>query len=301
LSFSDDPGARVGPPADAREMLALARAFLERKQIEESRLEAELLVAHALGLDRLGLYLALDRPVLQEEIELARELLRRRGRREPVAYLIGQREFYGRPFAVDPAVLIPRPETELLVDLARELARGRGPGLAIADLGTGSGCIAITLALEIEGAEVLGVDASAAALEVARHNAQALGADLHWREGEGEACLAEWVRERGRGFDLLLSNPPYVRPEERAALPPEVRDFEPPLSLFAPAGDPDHWVRRIAAAAPALLAPGGFALVELGLEQGPRALELGRATRLGARLERDLGGVERVLVLGPRP
>ena len=112
------------PPGTAGEMLALGREFLERKGLEEARLEAELLVAHALGLDRLRLFLALDRPVLEDEVARARGLLVRRAAGEPVAYLTGLREFYGRPFAVDPRVLIPRPETELVIDLARSWHRG---------------------------------------------------------------------------------------------------------------------------------------------------------------------------------
>ncbi|MBL8862589.1 MAG: peptide chain release factor N(5)-glutamine methyltransferase [Planctomycetes bacterium] len=163
-------------PRTAGEMLKLAREFLLKKGIEEARLEAELLVAHALGLDRLALFLQHDRPIGDEELARGRELLVRRGKREPTAYLTGSREFYGRSFAVGPGALIPRPETEIVVDRAREIARGRAasgsPLLCAADYGTGSGILAITLALEIEGLHVLAVDASDAALSWARRNVE---------------------------------------------------------------------------------------------------------------------------------
>ncbi len=143
-------------------MLALARGFLERKGLGEARLEAELLVAHALKVDRLGLFMRLDAPIQGAEVDLARDCLVRRGRREPTAYIVGQREFFGRDFAVGPGALVPRPETELIVDLARErIPSERTQGLRVADVGTGSGCLAVTLALELEGAVVDAIDLNA--------------------------------------------------------------------------------------------------------------------------------------------
>lgn len=281
-------------PQTSGEMLRLAREFLGRKELEEARLEAELLVAHALELDRLGLFMQLDRPVSEAEVDLARALLMRRGRREPVAYLIGKREFYGRDFEVGPGVLVPRPETELLVDLARECFGGAEDEaeLTVADLGTGSGCLAITLALELPGARVFASDISPKAIERARRNAERLGAAVETIEGDGVGALAPHAP-----FDLLVCNPPYIRPEERDGLPPEVRDHEPELALFAPAGDPDLWVRRLVEAASELVRPGGRLLVELGVEQGARALELARATDRSARLHLDLARIPRVLEL----
>ncbi len=272
-------------------MVRMAREFLERKGVESARLEAELLVAHALGLDRLQLFLQFDRPVGGTEVDRARDLLVRRGRREPTAYIVGAREFYGRPFRVGPGVLVPRPETELLVDRVREIARTRGAGeLRVADVGTGSGCIAVTIALEVEGARVLAVDASGAAVLCARENALGLGADVEVVEGDGPATLAEAGR-----FDLVVSNPPYVAREESGALAPEVREHEPELALFAPAGDPDFWVRTFLERSRDWLAPGGVLLVELGLGQAARVRAL--AERLGwtAAFHRDLAGIERVL------
>ncbi|MCL4168201.1 UNVERIFIED_CONTAM: hypothetical protein GTU68_049570 [Idotea baltica] len=266
-------------------MLAMAREFLERKGLDEARLEAELLVAHALDLNRLGLFMALDRPLQSTEVDAARDLLVRRGKREPVAYIIGRREFYGRDFQVAPGVLIPRPETELLVDIARDQAP-----ITIADLGTGSGCLAVTLALEVDDAHVLAADISSAAALQARHNAETLNAKVEVLEGDGLACLLP----RGP-FHLFVSNPPYVMRSEESGLAPEVRDFEPELALYAPEDDPDHWVVKLLDALPDLLVPGGSMLIELGASQGPRVLQLAGRKGFEAQLHEDLARIPRVL------
>ena len=284
-----------GAPRSVGEMVALARAFLERKGIEEARLEADLLVACALGVDRLGLRLRLEQPVQPAEVDAARALLVRRGRREPVAYITGRREFYARSFQVGPGVLVPRPESELLVDQAREAARAwEAP--RVLDVGTGSGCLAITLALELRAARVTAVDLSARALEVARANAARLGAEVRFEQGDG----LELARRLGP-FELVVANPPYVDPALRASLAPEVAEHEPAEALFAPAGDPDFWARELVAASPAWLVPGGRLLVELGYDQGARVLDLARARALDSRLHRDLAGVERVLEVRAQP
>jgi len=292
MSQSGSKEGAGAAPRTAGEMLRLGREFLARKRIAEARLDAELLVAHALGVDRLRLFLELDRPLAAEEVERGRELLARRAKREPVAYITGRREFYGRTFAVDASVLIPRPETELLVDRAREIAREKGrTDLRFLDVGTGSGAIAVTLALELAGSRVVGVDVSAAALEVARRNA----AGLDVPEGavefvEGDGALA--VRALGP-FDFVVSNPPYVPAEARDSLEPEVRDHEPALALFAPAGDPDHWVRRLIAEAQELLVTGGVLLVEIGHDQAERAVGLAGAWT--KRVHVDMAKVPRVV------
>jgi release factor glutamine methyltransferase len=276
-------------PSSAGEMLARAREFLTRKNAGEARLSAELLVAHALGLDRLHLFLQLDRPVNEHEIARARDLLVRRAKGEPVAYITGQREFYGRSFDVDRAVLIPRPETELIVDLARARAK---PGARMADIGTGSGCLASTLALEIADARVHAVDVSAAALTCARRNAAKLAARVEFVEGDGPRALASVAP-----FDLIVSNPPYIAPEQRATLAVDVRDFEPALALFTPPGDPEHWLRRLLDEALPMLDSGGAMLVELGLGQSDLARKLCEPRRVAATFARDFAGTERVLVV----
>ena len=269
-------------------MLARAREFLSRKDLPEARLEAELLVAHALGLDRLHLFLALDRPVVAAEVDRARELLVRRARREPVAYLTGKREFYGRAFEVDPRVLIPRPETELLIDLAREWHGGREEPTRVLDFGTGSGCLAVTAALELSASQVLAVDVSDGALSLAAANAARLGAQVEFLRADGPEGLS------GR-FDLVLSNPPYVTRAESAALAPEVREHEPALALFAPEGDPDHWLRRLVRFAAERLEEGGRLFCELGASQAERAADVAESAGLGALLHDDQAGIPRVL------
>ncbi len=319
-SESAASGPAQAPPQTAGDMLARAREFLARKGAVESRLDAELLVARAVGLDRLKLFLQLDRPVSEEEVARARELLVRRGKHEPVAYLTGTREFYGRPFRVGPGVLVPRPETELIVDLARERAgtaarrpRFRAteqaadeatpsrPALPprVLDVGTGSGCLAITLALELEDASIIAIDLSAAALAWARENAAALAPDagLEFQEGDALRLLRDRTLrpDPALRFDLVVSNPPYVRAEDAETLPPDVREHEPGEALFAPRGDEDYWVRELLTLAPRLLAPGGTLLVELGLGQAKRCAKLATAAGFEPRLHEDAAGIPRVL------
>jgi release factor glutamine methyltransferase len=276
----------------------MAQDFLERKGVEEARLDSELLVGHALGMDRLQLYCGLDRPITNAELDRARDLLVRRGRREPTAYITGKREFYGRDFVVRTGVLIPRPETELLVDRARELARERSGEVGVADLGTGSGCLAVTLALELEDARVWGTDLSGEAVEVARENAQRLEAEVDFRVADGVDGLRAVVRERGTPLELIVSNPPYVEASESDSLAPEVADYEPSQALFAPEGDPDYWVRALLESGRELLTEDGRMLVELGHQQSPRVMGLAAELGWSARLHKDLAGVERVFEAG---
>ena len=280
-------------PRSAGEMLRRAREFLERKGFAQARLEAELLVAHALGLDRLRLFLELDRPLSSEDVARGRALIARRARHEPVAYITGTREFYGRGFCVDARVLIPRPETELLVDRAREWLRERKlANPRVLDVGTGCGAIAITLALEVPGARVIAVDLSPAALEIARANAARLrvpAASIEFVEGDGAAAARAHAP-----FDLVLSNPPYVALEARAQLAADVRDFEPALALFAPAGDPHHWLRRLLDETPALMAPQARLLVEIGFDQAEAAQRLARERGRSSMIHKDLNRLPRV-------
>ena len=280
-------------------MLALARTFLERKGLGEARLEAELLIGHALGVDRLGLFMRLDQPLLPAEVDSARDLLVRRGRREPTAYIVGCREFYVRDFLVGPGVLVPRPETELIVDRAREIAKIAGwDAPRILDVGTGSGCLAVTLALELEGADVVAVDLSEGALDWAKKNAEALGASVDFRLGEG-LDVARAAAAEGGPFHLVVSNPPYIEPRERDILSPEVREHEPPLALYAPAEDPDFWVRSLWGEASNLLVqPGGRCLVELGHLQSERLGGAQAGGGLEITLHDDLAGIPRVAEFG---
>ncbi|HQR03755.1 MAG TPA: peptide chain release factor N(5)-glutamine methyltransferase [Rhodocyclaceae bacterium] len=222
--------------------------------------EARLLLSHVLGRGSAWIEAHREDSLTVDEVARFTELVARRGEGEPVAYLLGTREFYGRDFIVDRDVLIPRPETELLVDLAREkcisLTQPR-----ILDLGTGSGCIAITLALELHQPCVSAVDASAAALRVARTNAQAMGAAVRFVEGHWMAPLA------GELFDLIVSNPPYVAAADPHLTRGDLR-FEPATALT---GGEDGLcdIRQIVESAPDCLAPGGWLLIEHGYDQAP--------------------------------
>ncbi len=228
--------------------------------IETPRLDAECLLAAALETDRLRLYLDHDKPVEREERARFRELVRRRaGERVPVAQLTGRREFWSLPLQVSRDVLAPRPETETLVQAALDLFPARDSVFDALDLGTGSGAIA--LATERPGARVVATDLSAAALRVASANAAALGlsARVELLEGDAFAPVA------GRRFDLVVSNPPYLALSERASLAPELA-HEPDLALFA-GEDGAAVLRRLVAAAPGALAPGGSLLLEIAPAQ----------------------------------
>lgn len=236
-------------------------------------------------------------PVEDEERARLREPVRRRARGEPLAYVLGRREFFDRDFLVDPRVLVPRPETEHLIERAIALSRERDePFEQVLDLGTGSGCIATTLALELEGARVTAVDVSSGALEVARENARRLApeAGVQWLEGDLYDPLVS-----GDRFDLIVSNPPYVLRGD-SGLAPEVQEHEPDLALFE-AGEGPRFVTRILTGARERLLPGGVILIELGADQAEMALrEAGTVwPEATVRVESDLAGIPRVLEVRP--
>lgn len=247
--------------------------------------EARLLLGHVLGKPAAWLEAHRDDPLSGDAAAQMSALAGRRAAGEPVAYLVGVREFYGRDFSVTPDVLIPRPETELLVDLCKEKV-GAGRTASILDLGTGSGCIAITLALELPQARVTAVDASVAALRVARINAQQLGASVEFVGSDWFGALLP------QGFDVIVSNPPYV-----AAGDPHLTDgdlrFEPTDAL-TDHGDGLAAIRRIVAAAPDWLAPGGWLWLEHGYDQAAAVADLLRGAGLSSpEQHRDLAGIVR--------
>lgn len=269
--------------------------------IDSPRLDAEVLLAFALGSTRVGLIVDSQRPLLPDELARFRDLVKRRRQREPVAYLLGAREFYGRSFRVDRRVLVPRPETEVLVSEA--LARTAWCSLSTRalDLCTGSGCVAITIARERPTACVTATDVSLEALAVARENAYRLGAyNVAFRAGDLLAAAPP-----GRRFDVITANPPYVPTAEVATLMPDVRGFEPRLALDG-GDDGLALVRRIVHEAPRWLAPRGALVLEIGAGEAPEvcALMLERgfedvtATRDYARIERIVHGVVRVSSTG---
>ncbi|HML56229.1 MAG TPA: peptide chain release factor N(5)-glutamine methyltransferase [Solidesulfovibrio magneticus] len=279
-----------------REILAKSEAFFEGRGLDSPRLSAQLLLSQALGLDRLGLILAMDRPLTPEELDLVRPLVARRGKGEPVAYILGEREFYGLDFAVTPATLIPRPETELIIDRALELFPA-GELTAFADLGTGSGCLAVTLAVRFPSAAGLALDRSPEALAVARQNA--VRHQVAQRLTFLEADFAELPAQDG-GYGMVVSNPPYVSAAEYRECSREVREFEP-ASALTPGETGLEAVPTVARAALSRLAPGGTLLVEIGWKQGPAAAALlAEAGFAEVVVRRDLAGLDRV-VEGRKP
>lgn len=255
--------------------------------------EARLFLREILGVSAARIAAYPEDALTPKQAERFADLLERRAAGEPVAYLLGVREFYGRDFKVGPAVLIPRPETELIVDLVRERVPADAAP-AILDLGTGSGALAVTLALELPAASITAVDFSAAALGVARANAEALGAQVRFVESDWFAAL-----DAGERFEVIVSNPPYVADGDPHLAEGDVR-FEPATALASgPAGLDD--IVRIVAAAPAFLLPGGWLLLEHGYDQAAAVRDLLMA---GGFVEvasaRDLAGIERI-TLGRRP
>jgi release factor glutamine methyltransferase len=267
------------------EVLRRSAAFLAGRGCPSPRLDADLLLAHALGVERLALYTGSERPLTAAELERARALVARRGGREPLAYITGARAFRRLRVEVGPEVLVPRPETELLVEWALQAA---APGASALDWGTGSGAVALALADEVPGLHVTALERSGPALARARANGERLGIAVEWVASDGFAAVA------GRRFDLVVANPPYLSPADLAAAPPELR-FEPREALVAgPTGL--EAIEALAAQAPAHLGPGGRLLVEVGAGQAEAAERALRAAGLGEVSRRaDLAGVPRVV------
>jgi release factor glutamine methyltransferase len=274
------------------EMLRWTSEYLSGKGFQNARLNAELLLAGTLGLKRLDLYLQFDRPLSPEELTEFRERLRRRARREPLQYIDGTAAFRDLVLRVDRRVLIPRPETEVLVQHVLDWAAGRD-NLSAVDVGTGSGAIALALATEGPFARVVAIDAQGDALAAARenHHFAAPGAPVEFRLGD----LLDPVR--GERFDAVVSNPPYVGDEEAAALDPEVREWEPATALFAGVGGMEV-IRRLVPQAAGVLVPGGLLAMEIGAGQGAAACAAIEETNaFGApRVRPDLAGRDRVVL-----
>lgn len=271
----------------------LARAFAEAG-IETAALDARLLLLEALGLTHEALLAEPGRPVSEEEIRQIEALMRRRLAREPVARILGRREFFGRELAIDASTLDPRPDTETLVRHALRFARVRGNGLRILDLGTGSGAVLIALLGELPAAEGVGTDRSEEALRVAAANAA-----RHGVASRARFVRADWCQGLAGRFDLVVSNPPYIPTGEIAALEPEVRHFDPPAALDGGADGLDAY-RAISAGAAALLEPGGLCAVEIGAGQQAQAEQafIVRGWARAAddlRSSPDLAGLTRVL------
>lgn len=298
-----EPAATPAPtPAvwTIQALLAWTTDFLAKKGTPPfaARLEAQLLLAHVLKCKKVDLMVRYEEQPAEAERTAFRELIKRRVDGWPVAYLLGEKEFFLLPFEVSPAVLIPRPDTETLVSEALRLLKPL-TAPAVLDLGTGSGAIAVSIAHQKKDARVTATDISPDALDVARRNATRHGVEkrVEFRQGDLFAAVPA-----GATFDLVASNPPYVTPAELAALAPDVRDHEPRLALD---GGPDGlaFYRRIAAGVGAVLKPGGWLLVEIGATQdGAVRAVLGERPELDVgKTLKDAAGLPRVVTARKRP
>lgn len=284
-------------PWSIRRVLAWATDDFKRRGNKSARLDAELLLGEALGLDRIKLIVEAERPLADDELSRYRDLIKRRRASEPIAYILGRREFFALPMRVDRRVLIPRPDTEILVETALHGTREQHLYGRMLDLCTGSGCVAIAFAKERPTWRVTAVDLSPDAATVARENVQRAGVvhNVAVLEGDLFASLPE-----GAEFELITANPPYIPSDEIAVLDADVRDFEPRLALDGGA-DGLEITRRLVGGAARYLSPGGLLALEGGFDQAPAVEELLKSAGFDQiTRSKDLAGVERV-VSGRRP
>ena len=269
--------------------------YYQKNNVSEPRTSAEVLLAHVLGEDRLFLYLNYDRPMETSELTAYRASIKRRLEGEPNQYITGLQEFWSLPLRVSPDVLIPRPETEVLVEAVLEFLAKTEPTVDILDLGTGSGAIAIALARELPTARIVATDLSMAALQLAQENAKSNQVDdkIFFIQGDMFAAIPGGSQK----FTVVVTNPPYVSDAEILKLPREIRDFEPHHALE---GGPDglEVIRRIIAEAPAVLSPAGALIMEMGADQAESVPALVKDSQNyeSYRIVKDYSELDRVLV-----
>lgn len=279
-----------------KDILLWSSRFLKEQGCPSSRLDSELLMCQALELSRVDLYCHYDINVNEVQRAQIRESLKRRAAGEPIAYIVGSKEFFGRKFDVNPSVLIPRPETEHLIEAVLDL-HGEDPIDSFLDIGTGSGVIAVTLAKQIEGARAVAWDICDTALEVARANGLAHQVSVDFCRVD---ALADDSWQGQQSFDLICSNPPYIGTHEKSLMSPSVLDFEPEGALFAE--DLGYgFYKKYATSAMNLLNEGGVCVLEIGAKQGDRVKEIFELEAWkDVRVLPDLAGLPRV-VIAKRP
>lgn len=274
------------------EIIKRTTEFFAGKGIESPRLNAELLIGHALELKRMQLYLQFERPLTEPELEKIRPLVRRRAQHEPIQYILGETEFCGMKLKVDRRALIPRPETELLIETIVTACGGKPPGRVL-DLGTGTGAIALALARAFPAAAIVATDLSEGALALAAENGATVenGSRVEWLRSRWFDAVPREAR-----FDVIAANPPYLSPEETAQAAPEVREFEPAMALSAADGGIAD-LREIIAEAPHFLAPGGLLAVETGIAQHAALRDMAAAAGFSRSESRqDLTGRDRYVL-----
>lgn len=272
-----------------KELYYHGKELMKQSGIENPELEASVLLAKALSIKANDIYVRPEKEVKPEELEDFRQLLERRIRREPIAYIVGEKEFYSRSFVVTPDVLIPRPETEILVEEALKILDDL-VSPSIIDIGTGSGCIAVTIGCECQNASIFASDISPEAILIARKNAQGHGVSRR----VSFVCSDLLDCFKDRSFELAISNPPYVEKSDYVSLDPDVRDYEPKLSLVGGEDGLDY-IRRIVSESRRILKKGGWCIIEIGAGQSDRVTEmLEEAGFKDISLSKDLSGIERV-------
>ena len=286
------------PPWTILKLLRWTTSYFKSRHIENPRASAEILLSHMLGMERIDLYVRYDQPLMEHELADYKCMIQRRTRREPVAYIVGEKEFWSMALTVNAEVLIPRPETECLVETALSLlppASSKKPS-RILDAGTGSGAVALALHRERPGSRIFASDKSRKALRVARENAI--------RQGAGEKIAffcGDWfaaIRPAASHFDLIISNPPYIRTEALAGLAPEIREYEPTGALDG-GGDGLTAIRHLILRSPEYLADEGLLLMEIGYDQRRDidAIARGCGDYSDIRFAQDYSGLDRVAVL----
>jgi release factor glutamine methyltransferase len=281
----------MGPSATTiRQLLKVTQEWFSKKDIPSARLDAEVLLAKVLALDRLGLYLDMDRPLTDPEIGQYRDWVRRRGQFEPVAYILGHKEFYGLDFEVNAGVLIPRPDTEHLVEIALEHLSAETPARVV-DVCTGSGCVAVAIATHRPQIEFWATELDAQAYAVAQRNIEKHGLRqrIHCEQGDLlEPCMAM------APMDMVVGNPPYILSAAMNDLAPDVKKYEPELALVGPGSDGLDCHRRILEQAHHLVRLGGTVLLEIGYDQGESVQALNVSGWTFVELHYDLSGHPRV-------
>jgi release factor glutamine methyltransferase len=265
--------------------------YLERSKIDDPRFEAELLLAHCLGLSRLNLYLKFEQLLSTEELGHFKALLQRRTKHEPLAYITNSQPFMSLDFYVDRHVLIPRPETELLVETGIELVRSSELGVRrIADVGTGSGCIAICLAKYLQNVEVIAIDSSPEALKISEKNAK-----THQVLDKCQFVEGNLLGPLTAPVDLIIANLPYIPTQTIETLQPEVKDWEPRQALD---GGPDGltYIKQVIEQAPSHLNPNGYLFMEIGFDQGDKVQSMAEGHYQNIKIVKDLAGLDRILV-----
>ena len=278
------------------ELINWTTSYFQEKGIENSRLNVELLLAHVLGCKRVDLYLDFDRPLVPEELQNFKSLIKRRVAREPLQYVIGETEFMGLPFIVGPGALVPRPETETLVELVLQQLEELPEAVNVLDVGTGTGCIALSIAKLAPNARVTAVDCSPEALQYARNNAEQLELSDKVTLLQQDA-LQNWPESLHHTFDFIVSNPPYIAESEYETLMPEIRQYEPKIALLAGQEGLDFYLLFLEIAKQ-LLNDKGRLFFEIGEKQADAICKqyMNKGYR-DAVVHHDLAGKDRIIEL----